>query len=87
MFTIQGSPIVNGKVNGKSSNKTVYRIGIIGAGIMAVCCIAPGLVILLSAAGTASIMVYLDRALFPLLGLIAVVTVLGLLRMRQRNNS
>lgn len=57
------------------NDKTMFRTGIVGAVIAAVCCFTPALVILLGFAGLSTLVVWLDYGLFPILfgsmGLIA----------------
>jgi len=57
-------------------NKTTLYGGI-GAGIMAICCFTPVLVIVLTAIGLAGIIGYLDFILLPLLAFFLVLTAYG----------
>ena len=49
------------------NDRTLLRVGIVGALIAAVCCFTPALVILLGAVGLSAVVVLLDYLLLPLL--------------------
>ena len=59
-------------------NKPLLKVGIIGAGIAALCCFTPILVILFATLGISALVGYLDYVLFPLLGLFLIVIVVAL---------
>ncbi len=56
----------------------------IGAGITALCCFTPVLVIALTAIGAAGMVAYLDRVLLPLLGLFLLLTGYGIYRNKKQ---
>ncbi len=62
----------------KFMNKPLFKVGIIGAVIAALCCFTPILVILFGALGISALVGYLDYVLFPLLGLFLLVIVVAL---------
>jgi len=59
-------------------NKQLFKVGIIGSVIAALCCFTPILVILFAALGISALVGYLDYVLFPLLGLFLIVVVVAL---------
>ena len=64
-------------------NKPLFKAGIIGSVIAALCCFTPILVILFGALGISALVGYLDYVLFPLLGLFLVVIVVALVTNRD----
>ena len=66
-----------------SPNKWLW-IGAAGAALTALCCFTPILVIALAGLGAASLAVYLDAVLLPLLGFFLVLVALGLWQLRRR---
>lgn len=48
-------------------NRTVFRTGVIGAGVAALCCATPALPFILGAIGLSAWLAYADRVLVPLL--------------------
>jgi len=48
-------------------DKTLLRVGIVGAVVTAVCCFTPVLVVLLGAIGLSAVVGWLDIVLFPVL--------------------
>jgi mercuric ion transport protein len=60
-------------------NNRLFKIGIVGTVIAAICCFTPILVVLLGALGLAALVGYLDFVLFPILGLFLVILVAGIL--------
>jgi len=65
--------------------KNLFRVGIIGTIVAALCCFTPILVLLLSAIGLGAVSVYLDYILFPILVVFMFLTIYGLLQvMRTR---
>jgi mercuric ion transport protein len=52
----------------------MLRTGIVGTGIMAICCFTPALVVLVTAVGLSAVIGYLDYVLFPALAVFAGVT-------------
>lgn len=58
--------------------------GGIGAAVTALCCVTPILVIALAGVGAASLAVYLDAVLFPLLAFFLAVLAVGLWQYRRQ---
>ncbi len=69
-------------VAAKFMNKPLFKVGIIGSVIAALCCFTPILVILFGALGISALVGYLDYVLFPLLGLFLLVIVVALVTKR-----
>jgi mercuric ion transport protein len=69
-------------VTAKFMNKPLFKVGIIGSVIAALCCFTPILVILFGALGISALVGYLDYVLFPLLGLFLLVMVVALVTKR-----
>jgi mercuric ion transport protein len=67
--------------------KKLIQTGVIGSIITALCCFTPVLVWILSAIGLASVIVYLDMVLFPLLGFFVILIVIGYLRKRKKSKN
>ena len=63
-------------------NKPLFKIGITGSVIAALCCFTPILVILFGALGISALVGYLDYVLFPLLGLFLLIIVVALVTKR-----
>jgi Membrane transport protein MerF len=63
--------------------KRCYKAGLWGAVVAAVCCVTPVLVIGLGFLGFAGDIPYLDRVLFPLLGICLILAAYGWWRMKQ----
>lgn len=55
-------------------NKSLFRIGIIGTVLAALCCFTPILVVVLTAVGMASLIPRLDPVLIPILIVFAAFT-------------
>ena len=64
-------------------NKPLFKAGVIGSIIAALCCFTPILVILFGALGLSALVGYLDYVLFPILGLFLVVIVVALVTNRD----
>ena len=62
----------------KFMNKSLFKAGVIGSFIAALCCFTPILVILFGALGLSALVGYLDYVLFPILGLFLVIIVVAL---------
>jgi len=60
-------------------NKKLFKTGLIGTVIAAVCCFTPLLVALLSAIGLSAIIGWLDYVLLPALGIFIHITVYAFL--------
>lgn len=58
---------------------TLFKTGIIGSVIAALCCFTPILVILLGVIGMSSVIGYLDYVLLPVLGVFVCITVYALM--------
>ena len=63
-------------------NKSLFKVGIIGSVLAALCCFTPILVILYGALGSSALVGYVDYVLFPLLGLCLIVLVVALVTKR-----
>lgn len=64
-------------------DKTLFRTGLVGSAIAALCCFTPALVILVSAVGASAVIGYLDYVLFPALAFFLAMTAYGLYRMKR----
>jgi mercuric ion transport protein len=60
-----------------SNARRLLVTGLAGTALTALCCFTPVLVILLGAVGAASLAVYLDAVLFPLLGFFLLLSLVG----------
>lgn len=60
-----------------SRPRRLMLTGLVGTVLTALCCFTPVLVILLGAVGAASLAVYLDLVLFPLLGFFVLLGLVG----------
>lgn len=69
-------------------DKSVLRLGVVGALIAAVCCFTPLLVALLATVGLSALVGWLDFVLLPALAIFAALAVYGGVRVsRQRSRS
>jgi mercuric ion transport protein len=66
----------------KSADR-IYRAGLIGAAVTALCCFTPALVVLLSLLGFSATVGYLDYVLFPVLGGFLILAAWGWLQRRR----
>lgn len=64
------------------SEKTILRVGVIGAIVTAVCCFTPILVILLGTLGLSALVGYLDYVLFPTLAVFVGIIIYALWKRR-----
>lgn len=64
-------------------NSTLFKTGLIGSLVAALCCFTPVLVILLPALGLAAWVGYIDLVVLPLLAGFVVLTVVAWRRMRH----
>ena len=60
----------------------LFKVGIIGSVIAALCCFTPLLVVILGAIGLGALVGYLDMVLVPALVLFILVTLIAVYRMR-----
>ncbi|MEX2614615.1 MAG: mercury resistance system transport protein MerF [Alphaproteobacteria bacterium] len=65
------------------TNKSLLRLGVIGAMVTALCCFTPLLVIVLGAVGLSSVLGMLDAVLLPLLGIFLFITGYALWKRRR----
>ncbi len=66
-------------------DKKLLKTGLIGSGVMAVCCFTPMLVVTMSALGLSGLVGWwLDLILFPAMALFMVMAGYGFYRLRQR---
>ena len=70
--------------NSTRRNKRLFRTGIIGTAVTAVCCFTPALVILLGTVGLSAALVWLDYILFPALTLFIGVTIYASIQRRGK---
>ncbi len=61
----------------------IFRVGIIGTIVTAVCCFTPVLPFILSAIGISRFVGYLDMVLMPLLAIFAGIAIFGFLKRRS----
>ncbi|PIP96701.1 MAG: hypothetical protein COW75_10390 [Rhodobacterales bacterium CG18_big_fil_WC_8_21_14_2_50_71_9] len=61
----------------------LLKLGVAGAGVTALCCFTPVLVIALGAAGMGAAIVWLDLILLPMLGFFLLLTGYALWRRRK----
>ncbi len=67
------------------SDKKLMKTGLIGSGVMAVCCFTPVLVLTMGAVGLSGLVGWwLDLVLFPALALFLAMAGYGFYRLRQR---
>jgi mercuric ion transport protein len=64
--------------------KSLFKTGVIGSVIVALCCFTPILVVLFVALGLSALIGYLDYVLFPLLGIFLVLIVVSLVINRDK---
>ncbi len=64
------------------SEKTILRVGVIGAIVTAVCCFSPILAILLGTLGLSALVGYLDYVLFPTLAVFVGIIIYALWKRR-----
>lgn len=62
------------------SPRALLKVGVVGTGVVALCCFTPVLVVLLGAVGLAAAVGYLDAVLFPALGGFVLLTLYALWR-------
>ena len=61
----------------------LFKTGLVGTALTALCCFTPALVILLSALGLGAAVAWLDIILLPLLGAFILLTVFAYFRKRR----
>jgi len=61
----------------------MFKTGVLGGIVTAICCFTPILVIIFSAVGLTAAIKYLDFVLFPMLGIFIVLAVVGLIKLRH----
>ncbi|GEM_PF-87860 len=67
------------------SDKKLLKTGLIGSGVIAICCFTPVLVLTMGAVGLSALVGWwLDLLLFPALGLFLLMAGYGFYRLRQR---
>jgi len=64
-------------------NSTLFKTGLIGSFVAAICCATPVLVILLGALGLSALVGYIDIVVLPLLAVLLVVTLVAWWRIRR----
>ena len=63
-------------------DRTLLRVGIVGALVAALCCFTPVLVVLLGAVGLSAVLGWLDYVLLPALAVFLGITVYAVIRAR-----
>lgn len=61
----------------------MFKTGVLGGIVTAICCFTPILVIIFSAVGLAAAIKYLDFVLFPMLAIFIVLAVVGFIKLRH----
>lgn len=61
----------------------MFKTGVLGGIVTAICCFTPILVIIFSAVGLAAAIKYLDFVLFPMLAMFIVLAVVGFIKLRH----
>ena len=64
-------------------SRKMFKTGVLGGIVTAICCFTPILVIIFSAVGLAATIKYLDFVLFPMLAIFIVLAVVGFIKLRQ----
>ncbi len=64
------------------NDKRLFKTGLAGTAVTAVCCFTPALVVGLAALGITSVL-WLDYVLFPALGLFIGLTIYAFVRLRR----
>ncbi len=67
-------------------NKPLFKTGLIGTALTAVCCFTPLLVVGFGAVGLAAVVGWLDYVLLPLLALFVGITLYALLTRRNEED-
>ena len=70
------------------NHNNLFKTGVVGTVIAALCCFTPVLVILFAAVGLSAVVGYLDYVLFPALAFFVLLTIYALWRRQkvQANN-
>lgn len=61
----------------------LFRLGVVGTLVAALCCFTPVLTILLTAVGAAAAIGYLDYVLLPGLAIVVAIAIYALVRQRR----
>ncbi|NRB82056.1 MAG: mercury resistance system transport protein MerF [Saccharospirillaceae bacterium] len=61
----------------------MFKTGVLGGIVTAICCFTPILVIVFSAVGLAAAIKYLDFVLFPILAMFIVLALVGFIKLRH----
>ncbi|WP_293140916.1 mercury resistance system transport protein MerF [Moritella sp.] len=64
-------------------SRKMFKTGVLGGIVTAICCFTPILVIIFSAVGLAAAIKYLDFVLFPMLAMFIVLAVVGFIKLRH----
>lgn len=64
-------------------SRKMFKTGVLGGIVTAICCFTPILVIIFSAVGLAAAIKYLDFVLFPILAMFIVLAVVGFIKLRH----
>ncbi len=68
-------------------DRKLLKFGLIGTGVLAVCCFTPVLVIVLGAIGLSAAVAWLDWALLPALAGFVLLTLYALYRIRRERRT
>jgi len=61
----------------------MFKAGVLGGIVTAICCFTPILVVIFSAAGLVAAVKYLDFVLFPMLVIFIVLALVGFIKLRH----
>jgi len=64
-------------------SRKMFKTGVWGGLVTAICCFTPILVIIFSAVGLAAAIKYLDFVLFPMLAIFIVLALVGFIKLRH----
>jgi len=64
-------------------SRKMFKAGVLGGIVTAICCFTPILVIIFSALGLAAAIKYLDFVLFPMLAIFIVLALVGFIKLRH----
>ena len=64
-------------------SRKMFKTGVLGGIVTAICCFTPILVIIFSAVGLAAAIKYLDFVLFPMLAIFIILALIGFIKSRH----
>lgn len=68
-------------------NDRLFKMGIIGTVIAALCCFTPALVVLLGVVGLSAVVGYLDYVLMPALAVFVLITIYAVIRRARKTRT